>query len=389
MSKCIVEVCLIDEIKAHPNADKLEIAIIKGWQCITQKGQHRAGDKVVYFPPDTVIPQVWSDTFGVTQYLSKGRIRSIKLRGEPSFGLMVKVPYEPCSIGDDLADYFGATKYEPPPVFTSGGQNPRKGHAPKSWVGRLIQKWTWIIFNMEPDHVPELQAFPVYTEIENLRHFNRIFEPGEPVVVTEKIHGACCRVGVVAGEELAGSHFHRRLRPKAKPTFKTFLKRLFRLEDLSYGEEIAHDYYGYPWSLSSVQIMLKAMAAQYGDVVLYGEVYGKVQELKYGHPNDVAFAAFDLMVNGKYLSARDFEHTCDQYAVPRVPVLLMESAFSLEDIKKFSTGKSIVQGADNIREGVVIRPMQERTHPKLGRVILKYVGDEYLCSKKCNENKDV
>lgn len=186
MSKCIVEVCTIDEIKKHSNADKLEIAIIKGWQCVTQKGAHTAGEKIVYFPPDTVIPDEWAAKFGVTQYLSKGRIRSIKLRGEPSFGLIVKPADPSWPIGKDVADFYGAMKYEPPPI---NQPSPYPKRQPKSWLGRFIKKWTWMLFNVEPDIVQEHPKFPKYTEIENLRHYNRILQDGEQVVVTEKIHG--------------------------------------------------------------------------------------------------------------------------------------------------------------------------------------------------------
>ena len=34
MSKLIVEVCTIAKIEKHPNADRLDIATVKGWNCI-------------------------------------------------------------------------------------------------------------------------------------------------------------------------------------------------------------------------------------------------------------------------------------------------------------------------------------------------------------------
>ena len=36
----------------------------------------------------------------------------------------------------------------------------------------------------------------------------------------------------------------------------------------------------------------------------------------------------------------------------------------------------------HIREGLVVRPLQERTDPKIGRVLLKYVSDSYLFGEK-------
>ena len=40
-SSLIVEVCEIKDIKEHPHADLLEVAIIKGWECITKKGEYK------------------------------------------------------------------------------------------------------------------------------------------------------------------------------------------------------------------------------------------------------------------------------------------------------------------------------------------------------------
>ncbi len=36
----------------------------------------------------------------------------------------------------------------------------------------------------------------------------------------------------------------------------------------------------------------------------------------------------------------------------------------------------------HMREGVVVKPLHERTDPKLGRVVLKYVSDLYLFGEK-------
>ena len=60
-----------------------------------------------------------------------------------------------------------------------------------------------------------------------------------------------------------------------------------------------------------------------------------------------------------------------------VPVVTM-IPYSLDEVKKHVDGPSLVPGARCIREGVVIRPFKERNDPRVGRVILKYVGDNYI-----------
>ncbi len=41
-----------------------------------------------------------------------------------------------------------------------------------------------------------------------------------------------------------------------------------------------------------------------------------------------------------------------------------------------------MQGDAHMREGLVVRAQSERIHPKVGRVILKYVSDTYLFGEK-------
>ena len=40
-------------------------------------------------------------------------------------------------------------------------------------------------------------AFHGYTEIENIRNFPDVLQPGEEVVITEKLHGKNCRLGLI------------------------------------------------------------------------------------------------------------------------------------------------------------------------------------------------
>ena len=89
MSTLIVEVCRVDRVLPHPSADRLELAHIKGWQCVVPKGKYVAGSLVTYVPIDAVLPAELSERLGVTKYLSNGRVRCAKLRVEPSFGLIM------------------------------------------------------------------------------------------------------------------------------------------------------------------------------------------------------------------------------------------------------------------------------------------------------------
>ena len=70
MAECIVEVCRIEKVFRHPNADALELAQIKGWQCVVPLDKYRADELVTYIPIDAMIPVEHSDRWGITKYLS-------------------------------------------------------------------------------------------------------------------------------------------------------------------------------------------------------------------------------------------------------------------------------------------------------------------------------
>ena len=331
MSSLIVEISRIQNVLPHPNAERLELAHVKGWQCVVPKGKYAAGDLVTYVPPDSVMPVELSDRLGITKYLSNGRVRCARLRGEPSFGVIMDRENAQWPESHDVSGWYGITKYLPPVRATVG--------------------------DAEPAH----PLFVSYSEIENLRNFPEVIAEGEEVVVSEKIHGTNCRVGQVqyngAMTWMAGSKGVRR--------------------KMLAGEALAADLYWHPYSQQSVRNLIEACAASARQVILFGEVYGKVQSLRYGVANGIAFRAFDLLVDGKYVDHAPFNDLCLTHGVERAPVVY-RGPFSLERIKQLAEGDSTLPGANNIREGVVVKPVVERLDPKIGRVVLKYIGDGYL-----------
>lgn len=64
--------------------------------------------------------------------------------------------------------------------------------------------------------------------------------------------------------------------------------------------------------------------------------------------------------------------------LPWVPVVASDRPFELDTILAMAEGPSLIAGADHVREGVVVKPMTERTDPTVGRVNLKVVGNGYF-----------
>jgi len=409
MSKLIVEVCDIKEIKTHTNADTLELAIVKGFQLVVRKGTFKAGDKIVYFPPDTMMKGVLSDQIGVTNYLSwqslkddkgvavknaegkvvydyaaGGRTRVVKLRGEPSFGIAIPCPDATWEVCKDVADHYGVWKYVPP------------------------------FREQAADAAREHPLFHKYSEIENLRHFPDAFNEGEEVIATEKIHGSNCRVGLInvhfeftpntfihSDMLVAGSMEIRRKIPVKPGNIKTgdgYEDCIRHDYDFDKAESICTDEdvlksnrYWYPISQESVRNLLQGVKDVYGanSVLLFGEVFGfNIQKpFFYGSPTQMQFRAFDISVDGKYLKYDEFKAICDKYGVATAPVLY-RGAYSFETLSKYVNGQTTLTDQKQIREGLVVRPVEERIHPKLGRLVAKFVGDDYLEMKDSGKVSD-
>jgi RNA ligase (TIGR02306 family) len=354
----VVPVVEVNEIKPHPNADKLEIAIVGGWQVLTGIGNHNVGDRVVHIPPDSIVPEKWADEWKVRQYLAgktHNRVKCIKLRGEPSFGFLVPVPddLKDVSVGTDTMEFFGIEKYLPP----MRGQSMPQGQARKSHP-----------------------LFSKYTGIENFRNYTNLFRRGEPVIFLEKIHGSNVRLGLV------NTYIKR------KDPISLFLRLLKKIRTRTVEEWVAGSHnvprkigenpsdspYTFLMSITAITNMIRAFKdMDVEQVIVYAEVYGsKIQKLTYG-VDGYTYAVFDIKIDGEFLNWSALKEVCDAYGVSRVPVLY-EGAFSADLVKEYGSGKSIVDGADNIREGLVIRPVHEDRTSAGMRKILKYKGIDYL-----------
>ncbi|MEH2063590.1 MAG: RNA ligase (ATP) [Nostoc sp.] len=328
MSIFKVEVVKINSINPHPNADRLDIASIEdmGYQVIIVKGNLHPGDLAFYFPIDSVIPEKFLDEFGIRNYYSK-KLRAAKLRGIFSEGLLIPVGKNFMgNVGDDYTEYFGVTKYEYPiPQGMSGEVENFIGH----------------------------YKFP---SPENLKRYKNILIEGEEVVVTEKLHGTNFTVLVDAdGITKIGSH-------------------------------------NYFWKNSEVNKKLVYIRAYNENEAfqklpprtqIFGEIYG-VQDIKYGLNNgNIGIAIFAVRRGSYFLNYNDFVAFCEEFALPRVPVLYI-GVYTWEAVSQFNNANSVIS-PDYIMEGVIVQPVIEKSHPEIGRVVLKLISDRYLLRKDGTE----
>lgn len=124
----------IDELNPIEGADKIEVATVGGWKVVCQKGLYVVGDLVVYCEIDSFIPT------SIAAFLTRDghypktyegiegeRLRTIKLRGQISQGLLLPVSvlavntYSGDYLGDweqfeneDVSENLGIVKWDPP-----------------------------------------------------------------------------------------------------------------------------------------------------------------------------------------------------------------------------------------------------------------------------------
>jgi RNA ligase (TIGR02306 family) len=372
-----VEVFVLQPFEKHPNADTLSLIKIGDTDYSycgrTEDWQGQIGKTVAWIPPDSLV-DVSKPEFMFLAAEAKydknsnpdklggfARIKAKKLRGIVSYGLMVPFEGEP---GSNAAQPLNVHHYEPP--LDNSNKNGLTGGE---------------------DATPPKGVYPKYDVDAFLKYGRKVFQEGEPVFVTEKIHGANSRYVYLDGNMNCGS---RNLWKKefSSPPNVTLEELKARIGDDAKAEEVFNRVVknhtpkkNLWWVALENTPQLREYCQKFEGYTVYGEVYGQVQKgFNYGIKNgEVAFRAFDILTpDGTWMDADQFLATCKEHGIPHVPVLHENVPFNFDNLVEMAVGNSLVQGATNIREGVVVKPIKERWNEKLGRVNLKIINPAYL-----------
>lgn len=317
----------------HGNADTLSVVRVWGFTCVVRTADFKGVDHAAYLEPDTLAPVARPEftflanrstpkPYGSTAAELYVRIKCARLRGVMSMGLLVRAP-DGAQIGDDVAAQLGVLRYEPP-IRESGDE-------------------------AQP---PRLAVPPPVYGMESLLRYQQRFAAGESVFVTEKIHGANARY-VYAEDRAtgdwrlhAGSH-----RQWKKPGNNPW------------------------WRAAEQNPLIERWCRAHPGYTLYGEVYGDVQDLRYGHRSgEVSFAVFDILdTHAAFLDYHVAREFCDLQWVHEVAVV----PYDFEALSAMADGLSMISRNPQIREGIVVRPTLEQCD-NFGRLIMKVVSPHYL-----------
>lgn len=325
MSEFHVEVVRLGPVEKHPNADSLGITQVHGgYPVICRLGEYVEGQLATYIPVDAIVPDrpEWEFLGG------KRRIRAKKLRGVFSMGMLAPAPVGAAE-GDDVAELLGVTKWDPSEDATPNGPRVRVPCADDETTGPTA-------------------TIPVY-DLEGLRRYMGALVEGEPVYLTEKIHGENARLYHDGDRLWVGS--------------RTRWKRL----DAACG-----------WSRYAREHNIEERLRPFAGLCFYGELYGNT-ELKYGADNTKrGLRIFDIFIadRGRYVDSREF-FSGNEWPFERVPVL--HSGPWSKELLALAEGKSTL--GDHVREGFVVKPAVERVGHH-GRTAFKFVGQGYLTRKE-------
>lgn len=392
-----VNVIRISEIRVHPNADKLEIVPIEGYQAVVGKGQFKVGDLAYYVPPDSVVPDrpefafLWGNAaFEGGTPERKRRIGAKKLRGEWSEGVLMPCIeayrdtlngrdfYKPAdfallrdngnegkqiqvSEGDDVSDFLGITHYNPPEPGESTAPGGNEGNAKRFRWPRTFAGWKQLILMWLRGEKREGGiSLPTY-DVDAYKRYQGVLIPGETVRITEKIHGSNGRFVYKKGM-FGLDKFYVGSRNLWKAPGSTCAWRRAAKDN--------------PW--------IEVWCRLHPGYALYGEITPTQKGYDYASGDKIRFFLFDVRhPDGRWMEVSEIKFMnnieestwiLDHYKVP----FLYEGPWDEEVAKKLVDGPSTVPLTKHIREGIVIKAVPERTAHGLGRVQLKIVSNNFL-----------
>lgn len=345
MARKLASVQKIVDIQPIKDADKIEVAQVLGWQCvIAKKDNLKIGDLVVYIEVDSIVPDKPEFEFLRDR---KFRVRTIKLRGQVSQGLVLPISYLPnknWKEGDDVTDLLGIKKYDPQgeaeqKAFEQNQKIQKNRIAKYLYQNSFFRK---IFMALQPKK--ERYSFPSFikkTDEDRIQLFPDICETEKDTVfsATEKIDGQSLTAFLVKKPK----HFWS----KQQYDFGV-CSRNFRLKenDSSW------------WTVARQYKLKEALEALIGEAeyaVIQGEVIGEgIQGNKYGIKG-YDFYVFNIVFPAGSCSNELIQYLTNNVGLKAVP--LVSRNFRLKDTiaecVEMAKGKSVLK--DIQREGIVVR----------------------------------
>jgi hypothetical protein len=317
MERKLASVVRITDIQPIVGADAIEVATVKGWKVVVKKNEFKVGDLAVYFEIDSLLPLTSQFEFLRSRCYKRMpdgreglRLKTVKLRGQISQGLLTPLPNEFVTEGDDLTSVYGVIKYEPPiPAQLSG-----------------------LVKGLFPSFIPKTDE----ERIQNYITDSIVDVRGLDAYITEKLDGSSFTAYIRNSE------------------FGICSRNL----ELKHSDDNAY------WQASAALDLQNKLASLQRNIALQGELVGPgVQGNLYGlsHRTVYFFTGYDIDA-GRRLTFAELKDLLTELKLPMVPVLeyayVLPSENVVETMLAYAEGKSALNPRAD-REGVVVRGVSE------------------------------
>lgn len=336
MTRKLAHIEVIEEINPIPNADAIEVVSVLGWRCVTKKGEFSVGDKVIYIEVDSIMPELPQYEFLRER---KFRIKTIKLRGQVSQGLIIPLSSLPenykgkKSVGTDVTEVLGITKYDPQleeeKVETS---------APKSAFDKFMRRFAWYRKFFVKKTSGKFPEWIRKTDEERIQNMPRILDFAKRLYqVSEKLDGQ------------SATYFLK------KKGFGYEFGVCSRNNRLPYPNNSSW------WTVAKTHGIENVLRSIIGDneyVVLQGEILGSsIQGNKY-KVSEHRFYAFNLTYPNRNVTWSDMSSVLENFGLVTVPLLMINTTIpnNVDEVVNMSKGKSLINNVH--REGLVFRDYQ-------------------------------
>lgn len=323
----LVSIQKIESLSPIEGKDRIELAKVLDWFVVVEK-RYKVGDLVVYAEIDSLFPEKPEFEFLRS---CKFRIKTKKLGGYLSQGICFPLDIlgnksNDVVLGEDVTELIGVEKYEPKAKVNIECKS--RGNF--------------------PSFIPKTDE----TRVQSIKSVLQEYE-GQEFFITEKLDGSSMTVYLKNGN------------------FGVCSRNL----DLQETE-------GNTFWNTAKEYKLKEKLEKVGkNIALQGELIGpNIQENIYKlqkHQYRV-FNVFDIDEK-RYLNFDEFVSFTNEYEIETVPIL--NRSFSLISdvsglLQMAEIKSSLNEQTDS--EGIVLRPLKENFHPKLGRLSFKAISNKYL-----------
>lgn len=336
----------VHNITPIPDADRIELAHVLGWQCAVPKGTFHIGDLGVYFEIDSFLPMkpeyefLRSSSYRKSEILGEGyRIKTVRMRGQLSQGLLLPLstfPDLPSQKDLDVTNLLGVRKWEVEERATAQG----------TIIGTL------------PPGVPKTDETRVQSMPELIAELDK-----QPYYITTKMDGSSHSITINRDGEFHVTGHNYEYADDSKSSFYEFLKKHGIIERLN--QYISE--------------------SDYETLTLQGEFCApgiQRNPVKLSTPH---WYVFTVIANGKRCGLMEMQNICYVLNLEMVPLEENGEHFA----ETYPTVDAVLERADESMyatgakaEGIVIRPIEPCYSPTIkGALSMKAVSNQYLLRK--------